>query len=192
MKRILSDFRENTTASEKAEITQKIFDKVISLSEYKKASLVFAYIPDILEADCMPVIKDALLKGKKVCVPKVDFESMKTGENKMDFYLLDSSKSIDEQLKTGAYGIREPKSELQKVREKAVQKESAPFMIVPGVAFTQSGKRLGHGKGFYDIYIQRLKKSGIKPFLCAIALKCQITDDLPAEEHDILMDTVIF
>ena len=65
-------------------------------------------------------------------------------------------------------------------------------MLVPGVAFTKDGKRLGHGKGFYDIYIERMKKAGLNPYLCGICLPCQLVEDIPTDEHDILMDKVVF
>ncbi len=187
---------------EKFSLAGNFCKKITSLSEYKKAKEIFAYIPDSTEADCIPVLLDALKNGKRVAVPKVDFDSLKTGENKMDFYFLENRFSdcarndIFEQLETGAYGIKEPKDFLEKFELEACRLKTDNnreiFVIVPGVAFTQSGKRLGHGKGFYDIYIARLKKAGIKPFLCGLCLPCQIVGDLPTDENDALMDIVIF
>ena len=219
MREIQKSYLAGLSYKEKHSIAEKLCDKVTALSEYKKADLILAYIPDQLEADCTPIILDALEKGKKVCVPKVDFEAMKQGESKMDFYFLDGTKSLEKQLETGTYGIREPKAGLEKLcwgvagkkgsdfrpaegvaenaaggcsEGKASPFAASPFMIVPGVAFTRGGKRLGHGKGFYDIYIGEMQKSGLNPFLCGVCLPCQLVEEIPTAGHDIRMDCVLW
>ena len=219
MRTIQKEFLENLSETEKFTLTKFACEKVKNLSEYKKAKILFAYIPDALEADCRPLILDALESGKKVAVPKVDAESMKTDKNKMDFYFLSKKLPLDEQLEVGTYGIREPKAELEKFEsvesvftEPSRSVETAEnfaegdfdklnhqetlyhqiFVLVPGVAFTIDRKRLGHGKGFYDIYIEKLKSSGMNPYLCGFCLPCQIVENLPTDAHDMLMDRVIF
>ena len=212
MRQILVDFHASLSEKEKHSLTEKLCQKITALPEYQNASTIFAYIPDTLEADCTPVILHALEEGKKLAVPKVDAASLKTGENRMDFYFLEKNTPLEDQLEVGTYGIREPKAGLRKwgvagQKERDVspaegvakdreagwsEGETSPFVIVPGVAFTRGGKRLGHGKGFYDIFIEKLRVSGISPFLCGIALPCQILSDLPTGAHDALMDEVIF
>ena len=208
MREIQKSYLSNLTYKEKHSLAENLCEKITALPEYKAADLVLAYISDTLEADCTPVILDALEKGKKVCVPKVDFTAMKAGQSKMDFYFLDGSKPLEDQLETGTYGIREPKAGLSKltwsvagtpaegVAENAAggcsEGETSPFMIVPGVAFTKDGKRLGHGKGFYDIYIEEICKQGTKPFLCGACLPCQVVDEIPTDEHDVQMDCVLW
>ena len=189
MRQILADFHASLSEKEKHSLTENLCEKITALPEYQNASTIFAYIPDTLEADCTPVILHALEEGKKVAVPKVDPESLKTGENRMDFYFLENGTPLEDQLEVGTYGIHEPKPGLRKLE---LSNQEKVFVLVPGVAFTQNGKRLGHGKGFYDIFIEKLHESGIFPFLCGVALPCQIRADLPTDAHDILMDTVIF
>jgi len=189
MRETQKSYLANLTYKEKHSLAENLCEKVTALPEYKAADLILAYIPDTFEADCTPIILDALEKGKKTCVPKVDFEAMKQGQSKMDFYFLDKSKSLEEQLETGTYGIREPKAGLEKLTWGVT---NSPFMIVPGVAFTKDGKRLGHGKGFYDIYIEEICKQGAKPFLCGVCLPCQVVEEIPTDEHDVLMNCVIF
>lgn len=115
MKKTLEEFHKNLSEEEKVRISEKNCWKVRAIEEYKNADMVLAYIPDRLEADCRPLILDALKKGKKVAVPKVDFAALKEGRSKMDFYFLDGKKSLEEQLESGAYGILEPKEGLEKV-----------------------------------------------------------------------------
>ena len=59
-------------------------------------------------------------------------------------------------------------------------------VIVPGLAFTSKGERLGRGKGFYDRYLG--KKPAIK---IGIAFEMQIKKEIPIETHDELMDFVV-
>ena len=213
MRVIQKEFLDGLSPFEKHSLAENLCEKVTALPEYKNADLILAYIPDTLEADCTPIVLDALEKGKKVAVPKVDFAALKEGRSRMDFYFLDGKKSLEEQLESGAYGILEPKDGLEKLiwgvagRERPVRgkncetvfervsvkavPEPLPFVIVPGVAFTKDGKRLGHGKGFYDIYIEEMQQHGAKPFLCGFCLPCQIVEEIPTDEHDVRMDCVI-
>ncbi|MGZ3807117.1 MAG: 5-formyltetrahydrofolate cyclo-ligase, partial [Bacteriovorax sp.] len=70
-------------------------------------------------------------------------------------------------------------------------KENAPdvspgVILVPGLAFTKKGERLGRGKGFYDKYLSSYR--GIKIGLCFSA---QLSDLLPTEEHDVKLDYIV-
>ena len=58
--------------------------------------------------------------------------------------------------------------------------------IIPGMAFTPDGHRLGRGNGYYDRLLPQLscKKIGL-------AFPFQIVDHIPCESHDIKMDMVV-
>lgn len=59
--------------------------------------------------------------------------------------------------------------------------------LVPGLAFDESGRRLGRGKGYYDkTFEQRSEVVKI-----GIAFEMQITDALPFEPHDVLMNYIV-
>lgn len=60
------------------------------------------------------------------------------------------------------------------------------IIIVPGIAFDQTGNRLGRGGGFYDSYLAKF--DGPKIGICK---SLQLVDELPIEEHDIKVDFVI-
>lgn len=64
---------------------------------------------------------------------------------------------------------------------------------MPGVAFTKCGKRLGHGKGYYDTFLNTLKTIQKRPFFTvAIAFKEQIVDDVPVHEKDVIINKILY
>ena len=62
------------------------------------------------------------------------------------------------------------------------------MMVVPGVAFTAAGERMGRGKGYYDRYLSR---EGFRAYSVGVCFGCQMCEELPTEPHDRRMDEVI-
>ena len=60
------------------------------------------------------------------------------------------------------------------------------LILVPGIAFTKLGHRLGRGKGCFDRYLSQFK--GVKVGIC---FEGQILDDLPIEKFDEKVDIII-
>ncbi len=161
---------------------------------YKKANVILAYMPMPEEVDIMPVIKNALILGKYVAVPRII-----NGTNDMDFYLLKNAKSgkeidkdFENQFDRGVFGIREPKEYLKKlfisdIRNAAYEKSC--LILVPALAFERSGARLGRGKGFYDKFLFNLKTTGI--ISCGVCFNFQILDSVPTETNDFAVDYIL-
>jgi 5-formyltetrahydrofolate cyclo-ligase len=61
-------------------------------------------------------------------------------------------------------------------------------VVVPGLAFTADGRRLGQGGGHYDRFLPRLRP-GCRTVGAAFAE--QLVDDLPTEDHDVRLDLVV-
>jgi len=59
-------------------------------------------------------------------------------------------------------------------------------LLIPGMAFTSKGDRLGRGGGYYDRYCE--SKNILKIALC---FEEQIRSGLPTLDHDIKMDAII-
>ena len=67
------------------------------------------------------------------------------------------------------------------------------LIIVPGLAFTADGKRMGRGKGYYDTYLKRCLSSQNKPpVTVALAFSPQIVESVPTNEHDVNVDLVLY
>lgn len=67
------------------------------------------------------------------------------------------------------------------------------LIIMPGVAFTMSGARMGHGMGYYDNFLNRFfqiyPRNGT--MLLGIAFREQVIQDLPIDSHDIQLDQIV-
>jgi len=78
----------------------------------------------------------------------------------------------------GVWGIREP------VVERCIKEDAlgtVGFILLPGVAFTREGGRLGYGGGFYDKLLARIPH---RPALVAGAFALQVVQEIPLESTD--------
>ncbi len=62
-------------------------------------------------------------------------------------------------------------------------------VIVPLVAFTEGGSRLGYGGGFYDRTLERLRGRG-SVFAVGFAFEAQRLPDLPQDPFDQPLDAI--
>ena len=70
--------------------------------------------------------------------------------------------------------------------ENPIKIKEVDVFLVPGVAFTASGKRLGRGGGYYDKLLSKYPDT----LKIGITFNERIMQDLPTESHDISMDYV--
>ena len=64
------------------------------------------------------------------------------------------------------------------------------LLLVPLLAFTSRGDRLGYGGGYYDRTLSKLRASG-ELFACGVAYAGQEVDDLPTDAHDVGLDGIL-
>ena len=132
---------------------------------------VYLAAPDEINID--PYIEDLLRAGVDVVAPRWNGET----------YALARLKGLDEKsLRRGPMGIREP------IDAAIVEPKKVAVWIIPGLAFTRGGKRLGYGGGWYDRLLAAAPKDAVK---IGVAYSFQIVDDLPEEPHDIPLTDVI-
>ena len=62
------------------------------------------------------------------------------------------------------------------------------LVIVPGVAFDETGGRIGRGKGFYDAL---LRKTSTKVPLIGLCFEENLEKNIQCESHDVKMDIVV-
>lgn len=87
----------------------------------------------------------------------------------------------DSDLKDGPFGARVP------VRERLMVPE---ILIMPLVAFTRTGDRLGYGGGFYDRTLEGLRENRAT-LAIGFAFAAQEATDLPLEPTDQKLDMIV-
>ncbi|CDC56062.1 5-formyltetrahydrofolate cyclo-ligase [Ligilactobacillus ruminis CAG:367] len=115
-----------------------LYSKLCAESSWKKARTVALTISTEIEIDTKPLISLAWADKKKVVVPKT-FPG-----RKMEFFEI----VPESEYELTSFGVLEPKDET-----KSVSRDKINLIVVPGVAFTLKGQRLGYGGGFYDRYL---------------------------------------
>ena len=169
IRRMMRERRRTLTPEERTAASEIICAKLAVLNLH---SPIAVYLASSQEIDLSPFIRKMREGGVKVVAPRWNGET----------YELAVLKGLDEaHLRQGPMGILEPtEAEIVSPREVEV-------WLVPGLAFTRSGKRLGYGGGWYDRLLADAPKDAVK---IGIAHAFQVVDDLPGEPHDILLSKV--
>ncbi|PJN90883.1 5-formyltetrahydrofolate cyclo-ligase [Bacillus sp. mrc49] len=160
------------TDGEHEEGSNKIAENLFSLEEWKKAKTIGITISIHPEVPTERIIEQAWSEGKEVAVPKCDPD-----KKTMQFKKISSFN----ELESVYHGLLEPVAETAKVT-----KSEMDVLIVPGLAFTKEGFRLGFGGGYYDRYLP-----GFKGITVALAYELQLVDELPIEMHDMAVCKLI-
>ncbi len=164
------------SAEQLEEKSNAIVDRLLSLEEYKNAHVIMAYVDFRNEVKTAGLICRCLEEGKRVVVPITD---------KANKALIPSEIiHFPEDLRPGTWGILEPAPD--KIRP--VDPKELDLVVVPGVAFSPDGDRLGYGGGFYDRFLPRTKPETV---FAALAFELQIRDNVFPGQYDCPMHLLI-
>ena len=166
--------REQKRAMTEEEIvrkSEKLAELFLSSEAYKQASTIYGYLPYNQEVRTTAMLQQALDDGKRVAVPKCYANEMRF------IYLEDLS-----QVEKGYCNIPEP------ILDGPIADDPKALVLMPGLAFTKEGLRMGYGGGFYDKF---LAAEPDHPTL-ALCYDFQMVEFIPTEEYDIPVDHVIW
>lgn len=172
-KRIRAE-RNALSEAERTSYSAQICNRLIEQSWYANANTILVYSAIQSEADLSLFCAQAGKDGKILYFPKVFGD-------KMEFYHVDDAV----QLQKGAFSVMEPN--IDEFALSSYRSDIGAPVLVPGVAFSKRGERIGYGKGYYDRYIS------VHPelFPVGICFSCQLLDEIPAESQDIAMRQVV-
>jgi len=162
----------------KDELSREICARFMALPEYQRATTAMFYVDVRTEVRTRQDLATALTHRKTIVVPWCN------DQGELELFRLESM----DDLSLGMYKILEPKPELRNLPERQVDVKSLDIVMVPGVAFTREGARMGHGKGYYDKLLEHARPDAP---LVALAFECQLFPDIPTQSHDVFMDKII-
>lgn len=173
----IRSLREQLPADIRAAHSAAITGRLLQLPEYRQAETVLGYMNFGAECASELFAAQALADGKRLLLPKVNHHT-----NHLDLYFVEDFES---QLAQGLWGIREP---IVECCERLGALNEVEFALLPGVAFTREGARLGYGGGFYDKLLAGMTH---RPALVAAAFALQLVEHLPQEATDIKVGCIV-
>ena len=153
-----------------------IVDRLTQDSIFQGARQICCYVSFRSEVHTHQLINQILDSDKSPIVPWCDGPQLHLTE----------IQSMSE-LEPRTMGILEPVPKLRESESRNRQIRECDLVVVPGLAFTARGDRLGYGAGHYD----RLLSDEDEIAKIAIAFDTQIVSELPSESTDILMDYIV-
>jgi 5-formyltetrahydrofolate cyclo-ligase len=174
LRAILQDTRESLTASFAKASSSRVQSAFLHTDSYRASKAVVLYSALGREVSTDTILADALATGREVFFPRLD-----RARNALSLCKVESRSD----LAPGAYGILEPQTP-------AIDSSSLPpfLVLVPGVAFTMRGERMGRGGGHYDRLLAELPQHAIT---VGLAYSFQLLDDIPQAEWDRRLNFVV-
>lgn len=151
------------------DVARRVADLLFSLPEYQKARNVSVYLAMPKgELSTMSIVRDAFQQGKGVYVPYLHRSaSIERGYPKSIMDMVSLASIADyEALEPDAWGIPTPSEASVAERKRCLgaavnaggERQPVDLVIMPGMAFDGALARLGHGRGFYDFFLQRYEQ----------------------------------
>lgn len=192
------------SVEERARFSEALKEEVVGLECWRSAKevMLFFSLPD--EVDMLPLIRAALAEQKRIYLPRVIATQVSRGVDvckvaegntlpmestlpagntvRCEELILEVRELAPGQLAPGRWGIWEPTDEAPLLSDYS----RLDLVVVPGVAFSSDGKRLGRGKSFYDRFLPLVPRAAF----VGVCYPCQVVEQIPADPWDIGMDIV--
>ncbi|MGZ4671823.1 MAG: 5-formyltetrahydrofolate cyclo-ligase [Ilumatobacteraceae bacterium] len=144
----------------------QLWAKVAEMDSYQRASSVMAFVGFKGEPDTDPLFARLAVEGKRLLLPRVEPSGIVVVDGNTPWV-------------TSKFGVQEPTGP-------ALDHDEIDFVIVPGLAFTLAGDRLGYGQGYYD----RLLPTVAAPSV-GVCFEDQLVDEMPLAAHDVRVGAVV-
>jgi 5-formyltetrahydrofolate cyclo-ligase len=140
---------------------------------FTPGTIVSGFMPLRTEINPLPLMRKLAASGAQLALPAIDARGKP---------LIMRAYTFGDDLASGQWGIREPKS--------AAREVEPDILLVPLLAFDREGQRLGYGAGYYDMTIAALRaKKSITTV--GIAYAAQEVEAVPVTARDERLDLVL-
>ena len=145
--------------------------KIVKKYKYKKKNISL-YYPISYELNILNIVNVKFFKNFKFLLPII--------KKNHSMYFCEWKKN--DVLRLNSLGVPEP------IKSKIITPD---IILVPMLAFDKNKTRLGYGKGFYDRYLNSLKRKKKRSLAIGIAFNFQKYNKLPTNKNDFKLDYII-
>jgi 5-formyltetrahydrofolate cyclo-ligase len=162
--------RQLLTEEQIKEKSQLITEKVLNLVEFKKANNIMCYVSKDTEVATHELIKKILEMNKTLAVPLI------VGEGIMKPAIINDFSD----LSLASFNTLQP-------QPSNFMEDKIDLNLMPALAVTKTGDRLGWGGGFYDSFIKKYQPK----LNLALVFDCQIAKYLATTSFDQKIDGIL-
>jgi len=148
--------------------SKEIQDNLRKVELYRTAKTIGAYYSIGSEVRTQDILQEILNAGKELALPKVI-------KNDLVFKKISNFSDLEQ----GNFSVMEPKDKCEIVKNLDV-------VIVPAIALSRDGFRLGYGFGYYDRFLHGKKSTTI-----ALSYAKQVIKSFTHDVHDVKMNFIV-
>ncbi|MBK6371322.1 MAG: 5-formyltetrahydrofolate cyclo-ligase [Flavobacteriales bacterium] len=162
--------RDALVPAEHAALSAAIHNELRTLIRERNVRVLHCFLPMGSEVDLYPLLDVLLADGIAIYAPKT-----------LKGRVLENYRYHgQEHLVPGVFGTRHPAGD-------EPYTGTFDMILVPGLAFTATGDRLGYGAGYYDTFLKQHPKA----FSVAVCFPAQVVAALPVEANDHPVELVV-
>ena len=159
--------RNRRSLLERSEVAHAIADRLLATPEVRRAATVAAYVSVGSEPGTGRLLRELAAAGKRVILPVL------LPDGDLDW----AAYAGDDSLVPARLGLLEPVG--PRLGVDAIGTPDA--VLLPGLAVSSAGDRLGRGGGSYDRALGRVP---VGTFTCVLLYDEEVGVDVPVEPHD--------
>lgn len=163
--------RDALTEQEHRDRSRGVLENLRKLDAFRGPDTILLFASFGTEVDTWPLLEELTESAKSLVLPAVGDQS--------GVLHLRVVEDLQSDLEDGVWGIREPSEGCPEVDVGELD-----FLCIPGVAFDESGGRIGYGGGYYDRLLSQAAQITPQAALVAIAFELQIIPVVPTDPHD--------
>ncbi len=167
--------RDGMPPAARSEAARAIVAALCVRTDFQAAAQLLLTLPFGSEWDSRALVATALARRKLVALPRVNVAT-----HELEFGIVSD---LDRDVAPGYQGIPEPRAHCAPVAIGSID-----WVLVPGVAFDEEGRRIGYGGGYYDRLLPSLPACVPR---IAGAFDLQLVARVPSAAHDIAVDAIV-
>jgi 5-formyltetrahydrofolate cyclo-ligase len=169
----LIQVRARLSKDEREAKSRRIAERAAAVPELMAARVVALYAPLNTEVDPGAIAARLAAAGARIVWPRVEQSGRLLSFASCDF----------QALVRGPLGALQPPA-----GARPVELGELSAVLMPGVAFSVDGLRLGRGGGYYDATLKRVPPGALR---VGLGFDVQVVPSLPREPHDVPLDLVL-